>query len=132
MAISLDEKAHNDLKPSTHMRSQRISMSSVGPVIDGGLLAPAWLAANLPPQPDVGESDLLRSCAMPHPWNERQALEEERDELAAQMATDQRELAATTDQDRTRREFLVWRIKRAQNRITFIEIRLAAIRIEAP
>lgn len=69
---------------------------------------------------------------MPRPVDERQALEEERAELTAQIATDQRELAATTDQDRTRREFLSWRIKRAQNRITFIEIRLAAIRIEAP
>jgi hypothetical protein len=54
------------------------------------------------------------------------------DELTAEIATDRRELAATTDQDRTRREFLAWRIKRVQNRITFIEIRLAAIRIEAP
>jgi hypothetical protein len=69
---------------------------------------------------------------MPYPRDERQALKQERDELLAQIAADQRELAATTDQDRTRREFLAWRIKRAQNRITFIEIRLAAIRIEAP
>jgi hypothetical protein len=69
---------------------------------------------------------------MPYPRDERQALEQERDELLAQIAADQRELAATTDQDRTRREFLAWPIKRAQNRITFIEIRLAAIRIEAP
>jgi hypothetical protein len=69
---------------------------------------------------------------MPYPRDERQALEQERDELLAQIAADQHELAATTDQDRTRREFLAWRIKRAQNRITFIEIRLAAIRIEAP
>jgi len=59
-------------------------------------------------------------------------MEQERDELRAQIATDQRELAATTDQDRTRREFLSWRIKRAQNRIALIETRLAAIRIEAP
>jgi hypothetical protein len=66
------------------------------------------------------------------PLDERQALEQERDELTAQTAADQRELAATTDQDRTRREFLSWRIQRAQNRTTFIEIRLAAIRIEAP
>jgi hypothetical protein len=69
---------------------------------------------------------------MPYPRDERQALEQARDELLAQIAADQRELAATTDQDRTRREFLAWRIKRAQNRITFNEIRLAAIRIEAP
>ena len=69
---------------------------------------------------------------MPHPWNERQALEQERDEQVAQIATDQRELAATADQDRTRREFLVWCIKRAQNRIALIETRLAPIRIEAP
>ena len=69
---------------------------------------------------------------MPHPWNERQTLEQERDELVAQIATDQRELATTTDQDRTRREFLAWRIKRAKNRIALIETRLAAIRIEAP
>jgi len=64
--------------------------------------------------------------------DERQSIEQERDELRAQIATDQRELAATTDQDRTRREFLSWRIKRAQNRIALIETRLAAIRIEAP
>ena len=54
------------------------------------------------------------------------------DELTAQIATEERELAATTDQDRTRREFLAWRIKRVENRITLIEIRRAAIRIEAP
>jgi hypothetical protein len=69
---------------------------------------------------------------MPRPVDERRSLEQERDELTAQIATDQRELAAPTDQDRTRREFLVWRIKRAQNRIALIETRLAAIRIEAP
>jgi hypothetical protein len=69
---------------------------------------------------------------MPQPLNERQALEQERDELVAQIATDQRELTATTDQDRTRREFLGWRVRRAQNRIALIETRLAAIRIEAP
>jgi hypothetical protein len=50
----------------------------------------------------------------------------------AQIATDRRELAATTDQDWTRREFLAWRIRRAQNRIALVETRLAAIRIEAP
>jgi hypothetical protein len=64
--------------------------------------------------------------------DERQSLEQERDELAVQIATDQRELAATTDQGRTRREFLIWRIKRAQNRIALILTRLAATRIEAP
>jgi hypothetical protein len=69
---------------------------------------------------------------MPRPVDERQALEQERAELTAHITTDQRELAATTDQDRTRREFLAWRIKRAQNRIALIETRLAAIRIEAP
>jgi len=69
---------------------------------------------------------------MPRPLDERQSIEQEREELRAQIATDQRELAATTDQDRTRREFLAWRIKRARNRIALIETRLAAIRIEAP
>jgi hypothetical protein len=69
---------------------------------------------------------------MPRPLDERQSLEQERDELSAQIATDQRELAPTTDQDRTRREFLEWRIRRAQSRIALIEARLAAIRIEAP
>jgi hypothetical protein len=34
---------------------------------------------------------------MPGPLDERQALEEEHDELTAQIATDQRELAATTE-----------------------------------
>lgn len=69
---------------------------------------------------------------MPAPNDERQSLEQERTELRAQIAADERELAATTGQDRTRGEFLVWRIKRAQNRIALIETRLAAIRIEAP
>jgi hypothetical protein len=69
---------------------------------------------------------------MPRSLDERQSLEQERDELAVQIATDQRELAATTDQGRTRREFLIWRIKRAQNRIALILTRLAATRIEAP
>ena len=49
---------------------------------------------------------------MPAPNDERQSLEQERTELRAQIAADERELAATTGQDRTRGEFLVWRIKR--------------------
>ena len=88
------------------------------------------LIANLPPQPGVkGAQPVLSalSCGrMPRPLNERQALEEERAELAAQIAADQRELAETSAaQNTTRWEYLVWRIRRTVKRLAEVEARLA-------
>jgi hypothetical protein len=45
---------------------------------------------------------------MPRPFNERQALEQERAELPEQIAAYQRELAATPIQNRGRREMREW------------------------
>jgi hypothetical protein len=48
---------------------------------------------------------------MPAPMNERQALERELDELPAQLTNYQRELDATPQANRERRERLQWQIK---------------------
>jgi chromosome segregation ATPase len=69
---------------------------------------------------------------MPSPRNERQAVEEERAELPVQIAAYQRELAATTTENKTRREMLDWQIRRAQNRLAEVAARLAAIRAQGP
>jgi hypothetical protein len=61
---------------------------------------------------------------MPAPINERQALERERAELPDQLANYQRELDATPQENRERRERLAWRIRRARKRLTEIETRL--------
>jgi hypothetical protein len=49
---------------------------------------------------------------MARPWNERQALEEERAELPALIAHYRHELTATPAGDKTRREMLDWQIRR--------------------
>jgi hypothetical protein len=72
----------------------------------------------------------LRYCAiitdMPAPTNERQAWERElREELPAQLAEYQEELAATPPESRERRERLEWQIRRAQKRLGEVEARLA-------
>jgi hypothetical protein len=67
---------------------------------------------------------------MPRPLNERESLEEERAELPGLIATYQRELAETAI-TKTRREFLDWQIRNAQNRLAYVEARLATIRDEA-
>lgn len=69
---------------------------------------------------------------MPSPRNERQDLQEERAELPAQIAAYQRELAAITTENKTRREMLDWQIQRTQNRLAEVAARLAAIRAHGP
>jgi hypothetical protein len=61
---------------------------------------------------------------MPRPRNERDAWEHElREELPAQLAAYQQELAAG-QADKTRREFLEWQIRRVRKRMTEVEARL--------
>jgi len=67
---------------------------------------------------------------VPTPPSERQSLEQERDELTVSLTADHRELEETPPQTRTRREFLVWRIRRVELRLATIEATLAAIRAE--
>jgi peptidoglycan hydrolase CwlO-like protein len=54
---------------------------------------------------------------MPRPKNERESLEQELDELPAQIAAYQRELDATSIEFKERRERLEWQIRRAEKRI---------------
>jgi len=61
---------------------------------------------------------------MPVPTNERQALERERAELPAHVANYQRELDATPQENRERRERLVWQIRRVEKRIAEVRARL--------
>lgn len=63
---------------------------------------------------------------MPRPLNERQSLEQEREELPAQFAAYQQELAEG-QADKTRRDFLEWHIRRAQKRMADVEARLAKV-----
>jgi predicted nucleic acid-binding Zn-ribbon protein len=63
---------------------------------------------------------------MPAPTNERQAWERElREELPAQLAKYQEELAAMLSESRERRERLDWQIKRVEKRVATIRARLA-------
>ena len=65
---------------------------------------------------------------MPRPWNERQSLEEERDvELPAQLAQYRRDLDAIPAGDKTRREFVEWRIRFAEKRMADVLARLATM-----
>jgi hypothetical protein len=62
---------------------------------------------------------------------ERQAWEHElREELPAQLAKYQEELAATPPDSRERRERLEWQIRRAEKRLAEVRARLAAIGTE--
>ena len=66
---------------------------------------------------------------MPRPMTERQAWERElREELPAQLAKYQEDLAATPPENRERRERLEWQIRRAQKRMAEVEVRLAGVR----
>jgi hypothetical protein len=67
---------------------------------------------------------------MPRPRSERQSLEAELAELPGQIAGNERELAATPAEDKTRWEWLEWQVRRTQNRRAAVEARLAAIRME--
>ena len=68
---------------------------------------------------------------MPRPLSERESLEQEQAELSVQLTADHRKLEGTLTQNRTRREFLVWRIRQAELRLAAIEARLAAIKAES-
>jgi septal ring factor EnvC (AmiA/AmiB activator) len=61
---------------------------------------------------------------MPLPTNERRALERERDELPAHVANYQRELDATPQENRERRERLAWQIRRVKKRMAEVHARL--------
>lgn len=63
---------------------------------------------------------------MPRPRNERQALEQEREELATRLTDYQRELASTQPLTRERRERLAWQIRRVHKRMADVEARLTA------
>jgi len=67
---------------------------------------------------------LLWSGAKPRPLNERQSLEQERTELAEQLATHRREVENGSPH-RARRERLGWQIRKAEKRLAEIEARLA-------
>jgi len=61
---------------------------------------------------------------MPRPLSERQSLERElREELPAQLAAYQQELAAGLA-DKTRPEWLEWHIRRVQKRALVVQARL--------
>lgn len=64
---------------------------------------------------------------MPAPTNERQALQRERGELLSQLAKYQRELDATLQEQRERRERLAWQIRRVKNRTKDLKVRLAVL-----
>jgi hypothetical protein len=65
---------------------------------------------------------------MPRPRNERQALEEERDvELPAQLAKYRRDLDAIPPTDKTRREFVEWKIRFAEKRMADVCARLTTM-----
>lgn len=65
---------------------------------------------------------------MPRPRNERQSLEEERDvELPARLAQYRRALDATSNGDKTRREFIEWQIRFAEKRLADVCARLATM-----
>ena len=65
-------------------------------------------------------------CHMPAPTNERQALERERDELPSHVTNYQRELDATPQENRERRERLEWQIRRVEKRMAEVHARLMA------
>jgi sugar-specific transcriptional regulator TrmB len=63
---------------------------------------------------------------MPAPINERQALERERAELPDHVANYQRELNATPQEQKERRERLEWQIRRVRKRMAEVHARLTA------
>lgn len=62
---------------------------------------------------------------MPRPKSEREALQEELNELPSLIAGHQAELDATRVEDKERRENLLWRIRRDEQRIAELTKRLA-------
>ena len=67
----------------------------------------------------------VKILSVPRPLSDTQSLEHElREELPGQLAAYQQELDAGLA-DKTRREWLEWQIRRAQNRMADVEARLA-------
>ena len=69
---------------------------------------------------------------MPRPLNERQSLEQEREELPAQLAAYRQELENAPVISKTRRERLEWQIQQVQKRMVEIERRLAKVSESGP
>jgi hypothetical protein len=63
---------------------------------------------------------------MPHPKPEREAWQDELNELPDMIRGHRIELDATRVEDKERRENLLWRIRRDELRIAELEKRLAA------
>ena len=63
---------------------------------------------------------------MPAPTTERQVLERERDELPSHVTNYRRELDATPQENRERRERLEWQIRRVEKRMAEVHARLVA------
>jgi hypothetical protein len=61
---------------------------------------------------------------MPRPRTERQAIEEELNELTVHLAERQREFAVMPRDNREQREALEWRIRRGEKRMADLRARL--------
>ena len=78
-------------------------------------------AASLAPVPLATRAIISH---MPAATNERQALERKRSELPAHVANYQRELDATPQENRERRERLAWQIRRVKKLMAEVHARL--------
>ncbi len=63
---------------------------------------------------------------MPHLLTERESLEQQRQELFTRLAGYQAELDLLPADTGERQERLYWQIRRAQNRIAYVEGRIAS------
>ena len=88
------------------------------------MVPPSWSDEQGRPLPTALAARAILS-SMPRPTNERQSLERERKELPGQLADYQRELDATPQDQRERRERLAWQIRRTQKRMAEVERSLA-------
>jgi hypothetical protein len=87
------------------------------------VVPPIWSDEQGRPLPTALAARAILS-SMPRPTN-GQSLERERKELPGQLADFQRELDATPQDQRERRERLAWQIRRTQKRMAEVERRLA-------
>jgi hypothetical protein len=111
-------------------RESAKGMNPMGPAQEGGsspsddCRARPWH----PGEGSVAQAGLLATgtalSLMPRPRTDRQAIEEELNELTVHLAERQRELAATPRENREQREALEWRIRRGERRITDLRARL--------
>ncbi len=65
---------------------------------------------------------------MPRSLDERQSLEQERQELFTRLAGYQAERDTLPADKRDRQEWLDWQIRRTQKRLAYLEARLASMR----